>query len=105
MSDLNEEQAENVRRALIHLRWRTGGWEPLAKALHYGSVKKVVNERRAVTPTLAFRVAAMLGSGVDDVLAGRALPHVCPNCGYMAEPVESESTATVVAIEKRKGGA
>ena len=52
-----------------------------------GTLEKVASGR-AVTPTMAFRVAAMLGIPIDDVLTGRAVSHACPNCGYAAEPTE-----------------
>lgn len=89
MRDLNEDQEQNVRLALRHLHWKCGQWAPLAKALRCttGTLEKVASGR-AVTPTMAFRVAAMLGTPIDDVLTGRAVSHACPNCGYAAETTE-----------------
>lgn len=96
--DLTDDQQQNVRTAILYLRWRTGSWKPVAKALRYqyDTVEKVANERgRPVTPTMAFRVANALGVTFDDLISGRILPHACPNCGY----VQAESDGTSSGID------
>jgi len=70
--DLTPEEQTNVRAALRFLRLRCGGWDSLAKALHFN--KKTlgnVARARAVSPTVAFRVARFAKVGVDDLLAGK----------------------------------
>jgi hypothetical protein len=85
--DLTAEEQVRVRAALRFLRLRCGGWAPLARALHLKdtTVANVANGR-AVTPTVAFRVARLAAVGVDDMLAGRfPAPGTCPYCGHCAE--------------------
>lgn len=81
MSDLTAEEQKNVRAALRFLRARCGGWEAVAKVLHAHKSSVAKNER-AVSASLAVRVARFAGVGVDDVLAGRyPPPGTCPHCG------------------------
>ncbi len=61
------------------------GAKSLAKLLHYDETTMihVVNERRAVCASMAFRVARVVGIGIDDLLAGKwPEPGTCPRCGY-----------------------
>lgn len=87
MSDLNLTEQKHVRTALRHLRRRIGAWMPVADALHasYATIDKVVNGRRAVTASMALRVARLLDASVDDLLAGRFLPGACPHCGHVPD--------------------
>ncbi len=94
MSDLSLTEQKHVRTALRYLRRRIGTWAPVAEALRVApaTMEKVVNERRAVTASLAFRVARLAGVPIDDVLEGRYLPGACPRCGYVADFAD-EATA------------
>ena len=88
MSDLTTQEQTNVRTALKFLRARCGGWEPLAKTLgtKISSLSHAVGGSRAVSASIAFRVARLARVPVDDVLAGR-YPGVgtCPYCGHKEE--------------------
>lgn len=83
---LTPAEAGHVRTAARFLRARMGGWRAVAKALHVS--RSTVRER--TSPMLAFRIARLVGVGVDDVLTGRFPdPAVCPHCGQRAaDPVE-----------------
>lgn len=91
MTDLDESEQRHVRTALRYLRLCVGQWEPLAKALHHATdtIEKVINERRAVTPRLAFRVARFAGVAIEDVIDG-TYPGVgtCPHCGHPREKID-----------------
>ncbi len=83
--DLSLEEQEHVRNAIAFLRIKLEGWGPLAKMLHFDSTTliHVVNERRAVCASMAFRVARFVGVGIDDLLAGKwPEAGMCPRCGY-----------------------
>ncbi len=85
MSDLTEDQQENVRAALRFFRTRSGSWEPIGRALGFGkmTLSLVASGNKPVSPKMAFRVAKLAGVGVDDVLAGEfPAPGTCPMCGY-----------------------
>lgn len=80
MSDLTADEQKNVRTAVRFLSVRCGGWAVLAKALHAHQTTL----RRAVSASLAVRVARLAGVGVDDVLGGKYPPAgTCPHCGHM----------------------
>lgn len=84
-----------MRTALRFLRVRAGAWGPVAKALKIeeDSVSKVACERRAVTASLALRVARFVGIPLDDLLAGTWLsPRVCRHCGHPPDDFGDEST-------------
>lgn len=100
MSDLTKEEQQRVRATLHHLRRQTGGWIPLAAALHYNtdSLEKIANARgRAVTPTLVLRVARLAATPIDDLLGGRYRPGACPHCGHMPDLEEDPTTADAAA--------
>lgn len=82
---LSEKEQRHVRTAIRFLRFKVGGWTPLAAALGLkaGSLVKVTNARgRDVTPKLAYSVARLTDVSIDDLLAGRLLsPRTCPHCG------------------------
>ena len=79
MSDLTKEEQANVRAAVRFLRFRCGGWLPLAKALRVGRT----TAQRANSPMVAYRAARLAGVGVDDVLTGKFPPAgTCPMCGH-----------------------
>lgn len=106
MSDLSDKEQRHVRTALRFLRLRVGNtWVPLAAALNLqpGSLEKIVNARgRAVTASLALRVARMADVSVDDLLAGRWLsPRTCPHCGHPPDDFVDEET---VADDGTRGG-
>jgi hypothetical protein len=90
MSDLTATEQQHVRAALRFMHARYGGWEPVGKALHVnpGTLSQLLG-RRAITASLAVRVARTVGVGVDDLLGGKyPPPGVCPYCGHQAERVE-----------------
>jgi len=74
-----------VRTAIRFLRFKVGGWQPLADALgmKVDSLVKVVNARgRDVTARLAYSVARLTDVSIDDLLSGALLsPRACPHCG------------------------
>lgn len=79
---LTAKEAANVRAAARFLRARMGGWKNVAKALHVTRTTAY----KAPNPALAFRLARLVGVGVDDVLTGRyPPPGVCPHCGHARE--------------------
>jgi hypothetical protein len=73
VSDLTTGEQKNVRAALVFLRARTGGWKPLAKALHTHPL--TLSQRKLpISASLAVRVARLASVGVDDVLGGKYRP-------------------------------
>jgi hypothetical protein len=87
MSDLGAQEQTNVRAALRYLRLRLGGWAPLARALRFkhGTIAHVVGGK-AVSASIAFRVARLTGVSIDDLLAGKyPPPGTCPHCGHSAD--------------------
>lgn len=90
-SDLTKEEQVCVRTALRFLHIRFGGWIPLGKALRLPrkSVSAMAGGR-TVSARLAFRLARLVGVGIDELLLG-AFPHpgACPHCGHIpGQPVE-----------------
>jgi len=82
---LSLEQQEHVINALYFLRVKFESWRPIAKLLHFeeASLADVRAKRRSVSANLAFRLAKLLGIGVDDLLTGKwPEPGMCPRCGY-----------------------
>lgn len=59
--------------ALYFLRIKFEGWKPISKLLHFEekSLADVRARRRSVSANLAFRLAKLVGVGVDDLIAGR----------------------------------
>lgn len=94
MSDLNAKEQNHVRTALRYLRRRVGGWTPVADALgyKYDSVEKVARGGRAVTAAMATRVARILGTSVDDLLARRFLAGACSRCGHTPDFPDEPTT-------------
>ena len=87
-TDLTSAEQTNVRTALRYLRARCGGWEPVAKALHFKATTlgQIACSRKVASASLAVRIARFASVGVDDVLAGRfPAPGTCPHCGHHAE--------------------
>lgn len=90
-SDLSKEEQINIRTALRFLHIRFGGWIPLGKALKMP--RKTVAAAaggRTVSARLAFRLARLVGVGIDELLVGRfPAPNACPYCGHIpSQPVE-----------------
>ena len=82
--DLTAAEQANVLVALRHLRVQIGGWKPLADGLGFSrhTLRHVRMAEKAVSPTMAMRVAKLASVGVDDVLRGAYPPvGVCPHCG------------------------
>jgi len=83
--DLTNDEQTHVRAALRFLRVRCGGWMNVGKVLHYKdtSVANVASGQKAVSATLAFRVARVAKVGVDELLAGKfPPPGTCAHCGH-----------------------
>lgn len=93
MSDLTLNEQKHIRTALRYLRRRVGAWAPIADALHlaYDTIEKVVNGRRDVTAGMAFRVARLLDTSVDALVAGHFLPSACPRCGFVPDFTDEET--------------
>jgi len=89
MSDLTKQEQDYVRAAIRFLRAAFGTWDATAKALacRRNAIHRVNAGSRAVTASMAFRVARIAGVGVDEVLTGKYPPAgVCPHCGHRTEP-------------------
>jgi hypothetical protein len=85
MSDLTEDEQENVRIALRVLRYRAGRWKLVAKGLGFtpDSIVNVTSGFRVASAKMAFRLARVVKMSVDDLLAGKFPPAgTCPKCGY-----------------------
>ena len=82
MSDLTPTETENVLRAMKFLHARLRNWNGVAAALEMDSDAFArVRRTRIVTARLTFRLARVLGVGIDAVLEGRFAPSgVCPHC-------------------------
>lgn len=97
-NDLTLEEQEHVRNAIILVRLQFGGWKALAQVLHFDAptLIHVAKERRAVTASMAVRLARLLGVGIDDLLAGKYPGDgACPRCGYRREAPKAQAlTAT-----------
>ncbi len=79
LRDAQEQRQGGVadRAAAQFLRARMGGWLNVAKAL---KVDKTTT--RSPSPILAFRLARLVGVGVDDILTGKyPPPGTWPHCG------------------------
>lgn len=88
MTDLTAQEQEHVRAALHFLRKRSGGWEPIGRALGFriATLRHVAQEGRTVTASMAFRVSRLAGVVVEDVLTGKYPgPGTCPRCGHRPE--------------------
>jgi len=92
MTDLTAQEQARVRVALTFLRARCGTWAVLAKALSFGesTLANVAGGHKAVTASMAVRVARFAGVGVDEALRGEFPPKgACPHCGHVkAEAAE-----------------
>lgn len=87
---LTSKEAANVRAAARFLRARMGGWKNVAKALHVDPTTAY----KASSPNLAFRLARLVGVGVDDILTGKyPPPGTCPHCGHVTASADSPSRA------------
>jgi len=96
-NDLTLEEQEHVRNAIILVKAQFGGWKSLAQVLHFDAptLIHVAKERRAVTASMAFRLARLLGVGIDDLLAGKFPGDgSCPRCGYKDVRVKEELLGT-----------
>jgi hypothetical protein len=88
--DLTAPEQANVLVALRHLRVQIGGWKPLADWLGFSrhTMRHVRMAEKAVSPTMAVRVARLAGVGVDEVLTGKyPAAGVCPHCGRVAHRI------------------
>lgn len=87
MTDLTDDEQRHVRVALRYLRTRARGWKALAPALGFSPpTLENVNEGRAVSAGMAFRVARLAEVPIGDLLAGAfPPPGTCPHCGKASE--------------------
>ena len=69
--DLSPEEQANVRKALVFLKTRLGGWPKLAKAIGSPQISSAGAYRRSALAGVAVRAAKLAGVPVDDVLSGR----------------------------------
>lgn len=84
-----------MRTAIRFLRFRVGGWQPLADALGVkaDSLGKVLRGARDVTASLAYGVARLTDVSIDDLLSGALLsPRTCPHCGRPPDDFVDEET-------------
>ena len=98
---LTDKEQRHVRTSIRFLRFKVGGWTPLADALglKVDSLVKVTNARRDVTAKLAYSVARLTDVSIDDLLAGRLLsPRTCPHCG---RPPEEDFADEETVVEDR----
>jgi hypothetical protein len=87
-SDLTDAEQKHVRTAILFLHQRAKNWDALARALAVqpDTIYKIVKGTRAVTASMAFRVARLVGSSVDDLVGGRCLPaNTCVKCGHVPD--------------------
>ena len=101
---LTDKEQRHVRTALRFLRYRVGGWQPLADALGMkaDSIGKVLRGGRDVTAKLAYCVAPLTDVPIDDLLSGALLSsRTCPHCGRPPDDFADEETV----VEDRPRGA
>jgi DNA-binding XRE family transcriptional regulator len=83
--ELTLAEQHNVRAIVLKLRAEQRSWKALAAALGVNRVTLVRAQpgKQAPTVGLALRVARLVGTTVDSVLAGSFAPQrgVCLNCG------------------------
>lgn len=92
---LTVKEQRHVRTAIRFLRFKVGGWQPLADALGVkaDSISKVLRGAREVTAKLAYSVARLTDVSIDDLLAGSLLsPRTCPHCGRPPDDFADEET-------------
>lgn len=92
---LTDKEQRHVRTAIRFLRYKVGGWQPLADALGVkpDSIGKVLRGAREVTAKLAYSVARLTDVSIDDLLAGALLSQrTCPHCGRPPDDFHDEET-------------
>jgi hypothetical protein len=82
--DLTAQEQAHVRVALRFLRARWGTWATLARALKFKdtTLANVSGGHKAVSASVAVRVARFAEVGVDDILGGKFPPR-CTHCGQV----------------------
>jgi transcriptional regulator with XRE-family HTH domain len=107
MSDLTLTEQKHVRTAMRYLRRRAGTWAAVAQAIGLSpqGLEKTVSGRRAVTASVALRVARLANAPFDELLSGHFLPGACPRCGYVPDFAEDEHTvAEIIPSATECGG-
>lgn len=102
--DLTPQEQQCVRAALRFLHARCGSWEQLAKLLHVTkhTVRHVATDK-AVTASLAVRVARLVRVGIDDLLIGKfPPPGACAHCGHVRT---AEDPTPILGDSIAEGGA
>lgn len=92
---LTPKEQRHVRTAIRFVRYKVGGWQPLADALNVkaDSIGKVLRGARDVTAKLAYSVARLTDVSIDDLLSGALLsPRTCPHCGRPPDDFADEMT-------------
>jgi len=95
VSDLSTKEEGHVRTALKFLRVRVGAWKVLSKSLrfHESTLAGVAAGRKAVSGTMAVRIAKFAKVGVDDILNGRfPAAGTCPYCGHQTALKKEEQS-------------
>jgi hypothetical protein len=84
---LTDREQWHVRTAIRFLRYRVGGWQPLADALGVkaDSLGKVLRGARDVTARLSYGVAWLTDVAIDDLARRRVLPSAS-RCGSVPPP-------------------
>jgi plasmid maintenance system antidote protein VapI len=87
-TDLTLQEQLHVRTAIRVLHLKCRSWKTIARALKVepDSIYRVVSGRRVITAAVAFRVARLAGSSIDDLLSGAYLPAgICQHCGHLPD--------------------
>ena len=103
-SDLAAQEQAHVRTAILFLRARCRGWEPLAKILNMKEpTVRHIGGGKPVSASVAFRVARFVKVGIDDLLAGKYPPaNACPHCGHVASAEDPAPFGDVSVTEGEK---
>lgn len=93
-ADFTAAEQTNIRTALKFTRSRCGTWATAGKLLGFKAttLAAVAGGHKAVSATLAVRIAKAAKVGVDDVLTGRfPAPGTCPHCGHRPEKSDTST--------------
>lgn len=82
MSDLTPSETANVLQAMKYLHARLGTWGAVSAALNMDpDAFNRVRRTKIITARLTFRLARVLGTGIDPLLSGHYAPKgTCPHC-------------------------
>ena len=83
---LSREQQAKARAALKNLRFKYGGWAPLAEVIGgpTNTVARLVSERFTITGDMLIRICRAGGLSVDAMLGAKLTPSGrCSSCGAL----------------------